>query len=334
MPPGVTEVAAAVSKQHRTTCLSHEALAQRVAIVRAVTTAQNRSVVRLHHTMSPPARSHFNLIVVSVAALVALAALLFAPTSAPAEPAVSWTPTSINQTVFAGESKMVSVSFVPSENSTNVAVRVVPELAPFVQATPSSFATVTKGQAVQLNLTFSAPATTLPSSFEGTIQLRSTGSKNSKTLARPLPLTINIAWQEFLSSSGSYRLLVPGTVAVFEAPAESAVALVPTNLDLQPGDAGYPGPVQFRMYQNPGRLAVGDYFNGDLAPDLFSGSPETTSALVGGRQATVFKNVQGLTASDVVVVILDEAFLEITTLQVNGASAIPLDQILQTIQFP
>jgi murein DD-endopeptidase MepM/ murein hydrolase activator NlpD len=117
------------------------------------------------------------------------AVVLFNTSPALAVPTVKWTPASVNETVVAGESKIVPVSFTASENISNVVVRVVPELQPYVQVNPSTFGRITKGQTINFNVTISAPANTPPGAVvDGTLQLRQTQS----TVAKPLPVTLQI----------------------------------------------------------------------------------------------------------------------------------------------
>src|SRR5207249_8244945 len=107
-----------------------------------------------------------------------------------AVPTVNWNPSSVTQTVATGQSKTIMVSFVSSENISNVAVRVVPALQPFVQVNPVTFASITKGQTNSLNLIISAAVDSRLGTFEGTIQLQS--GSGSKTYAKPLSVTITV----------------------------------------------------------------------------------------------------------------------------------------------
>src|SRR5262249_38732936 len=123
---------------------------------------------------------------VTGATLLSLIAILLAPTSAPAVPSISWSPASVSETILAGETKTVPVSFIASENVSSVNVRVFPELQPYVQVSPSTFASIQKGQTVNLTITIASAATSLPGAFNGTIQLRSGSGKNQTTFAKPL----------------------------------------------------------------------------------------------------------------------------------------------------
>jgi hypothetical protein len=57
----------------------------------------------------------------------------------------------------AGESTTTTATFIPSANATNVTVRVVPSLAPYVSVSPTSFASVGKGASYSVTVTIIAP---------------------------------------------------------------------------------------------------------------------------------------------------------------------------------
>ena len=126
------------------------------------------------------------------------------PEPAPATPTFSWSPSSVVQVISPGQSKTIPLSFTSSQNANNVAVRIVPALQPFVQANPSIFASISKGQTKTLTLTVSASATAALGTTQGSIQLRS-----GNTLAQPLPVTLNI-WVKV--STDVVTFFVPQTV--------------------------------------------------------------------------------------------------------------------------
>jgi hypothetical protein len=149
------------------------------------------------------------VVLVFGATLLGVAGIAFTPSSAPAAPTISWLPASLNESVSAGQTKTVPVSFVASENVKSVVVRVVPELQPFVRTNPSSFASITKGQTVNLSIIISSPATSLPGTFDGTIQLRNGNGKNQKPFERPLPVTLSIIWVTFQDSNTGIAFSYP-----------------------------------------------------------------------------------------------------------------------------
>ena len=106
-----------------------------------------------------------------------------------AAPPITWFPASIVQEVPAGGPVSAQVSFVSSQDLSNVVVRVVPELAPYVRTNPTAFARIARGQRTALELMISVPFDTLPDLFDGAIQLRS-GTGPPRVFARPLPVTL------------------------------------------------------------------------------------------------------------------------------------------------
>jgi hypothetical protein len=123
---------------------------------------------------------------------VSIFALMYSR-SAPAAPTVTWTPASLSAEVAAGQSSTTSATFTASANATNATVWVVPEIAPYVTVTPSTFASLTKGASYTVQVTFAPPATTATGTYDGTIHLR----QSEKTLAKPLPAQLRVVWPTF-----------------------------------------------------------------------------------------------------------------------------------------
>ena len=122
-----------------------------------------------------------------------VAVILFTSTPSAAKPAVTWTPSSVNQIILPGGTDTVSVSFTASRNLSNVSVYVVPELQAHVAVTPSDFGSINKGETKTLQLSLSVPlADPLLGSFVGlgTVHLQSGNGASQKTYARPLPVSI------------------------------------------------------------------------------------------------------------------------------------------------
>ena len=255
----------------------------------------------------------------SVGALVlAAAALTFSvvvlwPSPAPADPTIAWTPRSVNETILAGQSKTVTASFVASGDASNVAIRVVPTLAPFVQVAPSSFAKISKGQSVQVTLTVSAPASALPASVQGTIQLR-TGN----TLAGPLPLSVNVVWST-LQSDGVF----------FQYPPTWVPQILPKT--------GSTFPVM--AVTSPAGSDVAIYQEGGDAYDVGEGTSfTTTTILVAGYSAVRRDYKNSLGASYIVTVDFNPPLpqapkfhIEMRPASSDSGAETTFDQLLQTL---
>lgn len=128
-------------------------------------------------------------------ALVVLAVIVLTPSPAPAQPVITWTPESVSEIIVTGEAKTISVSFTAAQNLGAVDIRVTPELTPYVSTNPTLFQNIAAGQAVNLDITISAPADASPQSVEGTIQIRNAG-RPPRNFARPLAVTVTISAQD------------------------------------------------------------------------------------------------------------------------------------------
>ena len=125
-----------------------------------------------------------------VVLLFLVAAASFVVTSpALAAPTIQWSRAGVTSSVTQGSSKTVSVSFVSTENLSNVSVSIVPALAPYVSASPVSFGSIAAGSTVAVELTFSVPRNATVGTVDGTLHVRNSGNR---TYARPLPVTISI----------------------------------------------------------------------------------------------------------------------------------------------
>jgi hypothetical protein len=109
-------------------------------------------------------------------------------------PAVQWEPSLLSVDVGVGQSTAIEVTFTPSTNATNVSVEVVPELAPYVTVSPSSFPSVQEGINYAVTVTASAGSDAPLALYDGAIQLR----QGNETLARPLPVSVEVVWPTFL----------------------------------------------------------------------------------------------------------------------------------------
>jgi hypothetical protein len=131
-------------------------------------------------------------IAVLVAGVLVLVAVLFTFSPAPAAPTITWTPSEVVETIAQGQTKTITVSFSSDEDLANVAVFIVPELSPYVSATPSSFSSISAGVTTTITLTLSAATDAPLGTIEGTLQLKDNSGKSQKTYAQPLPITLII----------------------------------------------------------------------------------------------------------------------------------------------
>ncbi|MCI0537354.1 MAG: hypothetical protein L0Z50_19230 [Verrucomicrobiales bacterium] len=105
-----------------------------------------------------------------------------------AAPTLTWSPASAQADVFPGAVKTIKVSYLSSEPLTDLDLFLVPELQPFVSASPSSFAAI-GAEPQHLTLTIKVPAETPPgTTVQGTIHLR----ERRRTVPAPLSFTLNV----------------------------------------------------------------------------------------------------------------------------------------------
>lgn len=143
-------------------------------------------------------------------------------------PIITWTPASVSQTILAGESITIPVSFTSSEDLTNVEVRVVPELMPYVTISPTSFINISKSSTVQLEVILSSDPVQLPDTMEGTLQLRSVGDPR-RVYSQPLPITLSVNWNVFREDRFGYSINYPPTFPIAESMDSTQVGLYGTT---------------------------------------------------------------------------------------------------------
>jgi len=130
----------------------------------------------MDNTVSPYRTFVVLLFLVAAASFVVTSPALAAPT-------IQWSQAGVTSSVTQGSSKTVSVSFVSTEDLSNVSVSIVPALVPYVSASPSSFGSIRAGGPVTVNLTFSAPGSATVGTVDGTLHLRDSG-QSRRTYAR------------------------------------------------------------------------------------------------------------------------------------------------------
>lgn len=163
---------------------------------------------------------------------VLLTLVLGAASAALADPTISWTPSSVEETLLLGQSREVPVSFSVAEDLSNVILRLVPDVEPFVKADPPAFGNLVAGQTVNLIISMSAPMSSPPRTIHGTLQLRS-GSDPGRAFAQPLPITLHIATTPPPISVGPVTV-EPSRVEV-DSLTEVRVTAVVTGPDVIPG---------------------------------------------------------------------------------------------------
>jgi len=129
-------------------------------------------------------------------ALVAILAiggvLLFVPKARPGTttPPIVWMPDHIVVTLAPGETTAFQATAIIKNNIPPTVAQFVPPLAPYVSLSPSSSPALSKGSQRQFEVLVSVPLDAPPATIEGTLHLRA----GAATVARPLPIVLNIVW--------------------------------------------------------------------------------------------------------------------------------------------
>lgn len=144
----------------------------------------------------------------------------------------------------------------------------VPEIAPYVSTNPLSFANIAKGETVNLDITIAAPATALPSMFDGTIQLRS-ANDSGKTYAKPLPVTVEVVRPRVTDTSTNISFGLPPMFAEIATTSsqETADGSV-VDIKLTSTIDGVPtSQFAIGIHDNPKRLSLGIWFQQKVDPN-------------------------------------------------------------------
>lgn len=276
------------------------------------------------------------LAVVVVGSIAAATALLYS-LSTSAAPPVEWVPSSLDVTVGAGQTAVAAVSFTISTNVASANVRVVPELAPYIQASPSSFGKLSKGQRVQVVLTVSPSVAAPLGSIEGTIQLR---SKN--TLAKPLPVVVNIN-RTFsdIANTFSFDYLQGwqvddlGSLVQVSSPETEHARNDPEQAPDVPAD------INVRIIPNAEHLAL-DAFVSQFERGWFTRYASVEHAVIDGRAALQYSDLAssvGRAPALALFVAISESQVLLVTApghasDLTSERAAGFEQLVQTLQFP
>ncbi len=137
--------------------------------------------------------------------MLLVALLVFLPTASMSAPGVTWNPAALSATVVPGSSISTSATFTANKDLSNVEIRVVPELKPFLTVSPTSFGFLSDGESRVVDITMSVPSGTSPGSVDGTVHIMAAGGGGNATVAKPLPVDLNI--QQASSATLTIRTL-------------------------------------------------------------------------------------------------------------------------------
>jgi Tol biopolymer transport system component len=115
-----------------------------------------------------------------------LIVIFLLPSETSAAPPITWSQEYVSQPAIVGTVVTREISFTSSRALSNVRVRVVPELAPFVSTSPSIFDFVPAGEPQLLTIFFTIPKGTPVETLDGVIQIK----EGNDTVARPLAVQV------------------------------------------------------------------------------------------------------------------------------------------------
>lgn len=153
----------------------------------------------------------------------------------------------------------MNVSFTSSKDLSNADVWVVPELQPYVQVQPSSFAEITKGQTNNLSLTLSANQDAPLGTFDGTVHLRS----RTRTIASPLPVVVSVG-EKFTNEEVSFYYPTFGKASKVIVE-EGDIPFFRVQL-LSPSENIFITQFGFVIRDNPEYLSLNDWFYQNIDP--------------------------------------------------------------------
>jgi hypothetical protein len=256
-------------------------------------------------------------IAVLVAGVLVFVVVLFTYSPAPAAPTISWTPSEVVETIGQGETKTTVVSFTSEDDLEDVVVWIVPELSPYVSASPSSFSSINEGDTLSLTLTFSAPTDAPLGTLEGTLHLRESEEENDEsendkdkgkkgdggeddgddddeddlgeTLAQPLPITINV-WS--IVQQEGYALLYPPDFEISEASDDQNLGLISpsTQSAISSNAIEAFDDISLVVVENPEDLPVSEFAK-RYDDGWFENYVSKEEIVIGGRSAVRYSDI-------------------------------------------
>ena len=101
---------------------------------------------------------------------------------------IRWSPASINETIVAGGTKDLTVTFTSSRKLKNADLLVEPELQPFVSVAPNHFDAIAANANYQVNVHFFVPSGSQTGLYQGTVYIKI----GNKTYSDTLKVSLNI----------------------------------------------------------------------------------------------------------------------------------------------
>jgi hypothetical protein len=242
------------------------------------------------------------LSVLSVAGVVVAAVLLIVigtaspATPQPVRPLVAWDPPAIEIVLHPGATALVPATAMMAPGTPNADLWLTPSLATYVSVTPDAITVSQEGGTENLDVLFSVPQDTEPGTIEGALHLLS----GKRTVARPLPITLDIWRLSSLSGHGTdlafvsppnWDITIVDSVVFLDDPALSSPIVPDCELADPPCRANDPPSITIHILENPTSLPLME-FVGAQFEGWFLGYHETLALTVDGTEAVVFSDVE------------------------------------------
>jgi hypothetical protein len=202
------------------------------------------------------------------------------------QPNVTWSVPNIQANVSAGGSKTFTLSFVASKSFDHASIIVSAALQPFLQVSPPELNSTSAGQSVRVDVTVSVPASSLPQTITGNIQLR---AADGNDIPSPLPVTLNMIWATYSNPQAGVQMSYPdfGVASKVEASTTSSGLTFLDATFQSPGDTTFVSGFGIYLHHNTAHLSLADWFRKNMDPDgtLLSSGAFKQVTLINGMSA-------------------------------------------------
>lgn len=233
--------------------------------------------------------------------------------SKPKAPPINWTPDHLS---LDGDDT-VSVTLTAQSAIPATTLEFVPELAPYLTASPQNLPALAKGATQTIQIAANVPAGTPMDTIDGTLHVRA----GSSTIARPLPVILTLWPKE--SIDGVQLSYPPGMNVTRGA---SSIVFQPPSDQLATEVAS----MSVSFDRNPEHLSLDQFYDGDPGANLFGYSDPPILLQISQKVAYRFDPWLGVGANTVIIVPLDSDFLVIANI---GTSPDQFAALLASIEI-
>lgn len=232
-------------------------------------------------------RSFFRSVGIAGLAVLVAVVFLFSRRAEPGttQPPIAWTPDHLVVALAPGETKGVQATATVRSTVPATVAEVVPALAPYVSVSPGAMGAVNAGSQVQFTVTFSVASGTPFQTVEGTLHLRA----DDNTVARPLPITINI-WQRYTDPGGLFTLPYPPDLVASGPPGGLSLATIDrAQLMTDPEEVEARPEISVVTLPNPAAIPLNEFIT-RYDGGWFNTYISSSATSVAGRQARRFSD--------------------------------------------